>query len=205
MKKHLRVLFFLDIWVIFIKILKKVFLPNFFIRRIPMKRTAILLFFMLIAVSVNAMDFDLTFDPCIELNIGTINNHISLGISTEVPFWKPTHLRIRYQYLTENKNDIFADLISVDVVYTIKDRQTSGYRFYPYIAAGAHFMFPDHDNYNLHSTPGFQAYIGCYYKLAPFHYLFFESGIARLKYKPKGFHSYTENKLFANIGYKLVF
>ncbi len=170
-----------------------------------MKRIIFPFLFLFIVFSVSAMDIGLSYDPCIDFSAGSINDHISLGISTEVPFWNPTHLRIRYQYLAENDDDIEADLFSIDVVYAFSDRETSGYRFFPYIALGAHYLLPDHSDYELEGTAGIHSCAGCYYKIMPFHYVYIEGGISQLKYKPKIMESYTENTIYFNIGYKLVF
>lgn len=170
-----------------------------------MKRIIFSLLMLCILNSASAMDFESSIDPCIDLSIGIINEHPAFGIATEVPFWKPCTLRLRYNYLAGNKDDIEADMFSLDIVYAQRDNQTSGYRFYPYIAAGAHYLIPDHKNYDMDPSLGVHAYAGCFYKIMPFHLLYLEGGIYSLKYEPDNQQSYTESKLFLSIGYKFIF
>lgn len=170
-----------------------------------MKRYYIFMILIFSALIINAMEFDLHFDPCIDFNIGIIDESLSLGISTELPFWSPTRLRVRYFHVTENDNDISSDIVSFDVFYSNKDKETSGYRFFPYIAAGAHLHLPSHDNIDFSTTIGYQAYLGIFYKLAPFNYLFAEAGYIRMEYKPKDLAGNIDNNFLFFFGYRIIF
>lgn len=170
-----------------------------------MKKIIPVLSILIFAAYAYAMEFEHNYDPSIDFTMGIIDDNLTFGISTEIPFWTPSFLRIRYQHNLKNDNDIRSDMISIDLLFRNKNIETSGYRFSPFIAIGGHYLFPDHDNYDLSSSIGFQAFIGFYYRISPFNYLYIEGGGIRKNFKPKSMSSYEEDSLIVNIGYKIVF